>query len=142
MLYSGNMKAYHCSCGEIDPKNFRGNMKGTCYKCHKEKYKEYYHRDRSEEEHLCLGCETTDYTRFYPNRKSVCKDCIGAAVNKRVIIQNLPFYRDVIQKQGGEFCGRCLRTPKDLGMRSLDIAYDRKTGAVNGFLCLLCRLST
>lgn len=136
------MKAYQCSCGETDPKKFRGGMKGTCYECHKERYKQYYHRDRSKEEHLCVACKTTDYMRFQPNRKSICKDCMGAAINKRVIIQDFPFYKNIVQKQGGEFCMKCMRTPEELGMKSLDIAYDRETGVVRGFLCLLCRLGT
>lgn len=83
-LFNGNtsyykiMKQHLCSaCGETDPSKFAGRMKGTCYSCHKARYRGWYaDKARLKLPCICLSCGTTNPNDFYPNGGTKCKKCL------------------------------------------------------------------
>lgn len=95
------------TCGETDPEKFKGRMKGTCYKCHKQKYRAYYRRDRTGESFLCKECGEDSTVKFNPNSKSLCKSCsYSPRPRKKIVVTSKPVREKSIRYK----CKKCDKT--------------------------------
>lgn len=131
------MKKHCCKdCGTTDPKAFYAGMKSLCLADYKKRYKRYYKRDRTTEVCKCTICGEIRITEFYPNNKTLCKAHYHPET-RAVIATNTSSYLHVLSLQKGG-CAVCGASPKELGVKMLQVDVVPNTELVRGLLCMRC----
>lgn len=130
LLKANNCLSPACSkCGTTNPNLFYVKDPTTCRACKK--------KERYRPAFLCRKCGKTGEENFYKGAAFICAECY----NKYSTKYYYPFYDELVEVQGGEFCYICKKTPKELNCWRLSVDHDHNSNLVRGLLCSKCNFN-